>query len=558
MSDHKLLEAVLQEERKAFPVHSEADFFEVFCADKMLLAFDLSSSEIQEGIVDGPQDGGIDAAYIFINRQLLTEDFPFDSIRQTGIPIELFVAQVKAGASFQERPLEKLIASLPVLLLGQLQGHNHEVQRVFASFANAREQLARQFPVVSVRIFYCSKALEPNDSVRDRAGQLAQTLREKIGDVENVEVSLLGARELYDRARQQRRLVKELPIAGSPLSKGDSYVALCTLGDYRRLITDENGELIARLFEANVRAYQENTEVNKEIAESVQKPISGVDFWWLNNGVTIVADRISFSRNRLVIENPLVVNGLQTSQEIYNADSLQNDERMILIRVLGETEQAKRDAIIRATNRQTSIKHSSFRATEQIHWDLERYLRTLDFYYDRRKNFYKLEGRPANKIISIDRLAQATLAVLKQEPHTARARPTTALKKDDEYAEIFSSNPKKHPLEMYGVLVRLWAVVESYFREIRTPENQVHTNNLKFHVLMVLSYMLHGDTELSAQNIAGLDLSGLGHNGVVEQATRWVFRQFDEAGPEDRTAKDQAFTERLKEQFEHSPPPRQN
>ena len=554
MSDHTLLEAVLQEERKAFPEHSEADFFEIFCADKMLLAFDLSSAEIEEGIVDGSQDGGIDAAYIFVNRQLLTEDFPFDSVRQTGIPIELFVAQVKTGTSFQEAPLEKLITSLPMLLQGQLRGYNHGIRRVFASFADAREQLARQFPVVSVRIFYCSKGLDPNDSVRAKASQLEQTLREKIGDVENVDVSLLGSRELYDRARQQRRLVKELPIAGSPLSKGNSYIALCTLQDYRQLIVDENGELIARLFEANVRAYQEKTEVNKEIAESVRNPINGVDFWWLNNGVTIVADRISFSNNRLIIENPLVVNGLQTSQEIYNTDSLQNDERMILIRVLGETDQAKRDKIIRATNRQTNIKHSSFRATEQIHWDLERYLGTLDFYYDRRKNYYKLEGRPTNKIISIDRLAQATLAVLKQEPHTARARPTTVLKKDKEYAEIFSSNTKKHPLKMYGVLVRLWAVVESYFRKIRTSENQVYINNLRFHALMVLSWVLHGGTTLAARHIAELDLSRLGDNGAVEQATQWVFDQFDQAGAEDRTAKDQAFTDRLIEQFEHSPP----
>ena len=554
MSDHTLLEDVLREKQKAFPDHSEAEFFEIFCADKMLLAFDLSDAEIEDGITDGAQDGGIDAAYVFVNRHLLTEDFPFDSIRQTDVSIELFVAQIKTQASFKVAPLEKLIASLPMLLRGQLKEYNHKIRSVFTLFADARERLAPQFPAVSVRIFYCSKGLEPHNSVCAKADQLEHTLREKIGDVENVEVSFLGARDLYARARQQRRLVKKLPIVGSSLSKGNSYIALCTLQNYRKLITDENGELVARLFEANVRAYQENTEVNREIAASVRNPINGVDFWWLNNGVTIVADRISFSNDQLVIENPLVVNGLQTSQEIYNADDLQSDERMILIRVLGETDQAKRDAIIRATNRQTSIKHSSFRASEPIHWDLEVHLKPLGFYYDRRKNHYKLEGHPANKIISIDRLAQLTLAVLKQEPHTARARPTTAIKKDREYAEIFSSDREKHPLEMYGVLVRLWAAVDSHLRTIGTPENQVHRNNLKFHVLMTLSWMLRGDTELSAQDIAELDSSRLRDNGKVEQATRWVFRQFDEVGPEDRTAKDQAFTDRLREQFEHSPP----
>ena len=89
------------------------------------------------------------------------------------------------------------------------------------------------------------------------------------------------------------------------------------------------------------------------------------------------------------------------------------------------TEPAKRDKIIRATNRQTSINNSSFRATEAIHREIEDYLLMMGFFYDRRKNAYKREGKSADKIIGIDRLAQAVLSILLQEPHTARARPTT-------------------------------------------------------------------------------------------------------------------------------------
>ena len=127
----------------------------------------------------------------------------------------------------------------------------------------------------------------------------------------------------------------------------------------------------------------------------------------------------------------------------------------------------KRDEIIRATNRQTAVTHSSFRATEAIHREIEDYLLTLGYFYDRRKNFYKREGKPADKIISIDRLAQAVLSVLLQEPHTARGRPTTAIKDDNDYKRIFSSDKTHHPLEMYGVLVRMLDSVEAFFRKIR-------------------------------------------------------------------------------------------
>ena len=132
-------------------------------------------------------------------------------------------------------------------------------------------------------------------------------------------------------------------------------------------------------------------------------------------------------------------------------------------RVINETDPVKRDKIIRATNRQTSITSSSFRATEPMYHEIEDYLLTLGYYYDRRKNAYKREGKPADKIISIDRLAQAVLAILKQEPHTARVRPTTTIKAERDYKKIFSGKKTQQPLEMYGVIVQMLTRLNSTF-----------------------------------------------------------------------------------------------
>jgi hypothetical protein len=263
----------------------------------------------------------------------------------------------------------------------------------------------------------------------------------------NVHFSFLGAQQLYERSSIQKRLVVKLSTNGTPISGANSFVALCKLKDYLRFISDENDNLITRIFEANVRAYQGEVEVNREIANSLEHPTEGVNFWWLNNGVTIVADEASYINNQLNIANPLIVNGLQTSHEIhaYASNLSQNDSRDILIRVIVETDPNRRDQIIRATNRQTSINSSSFRATEQVHREIEDYLLTLGFFYDRRKNYYKREGKLAAKIFSIDRVAQGVLAVLLQEPHTARARPTSAIKTEANYKRIFSGNKVQHP-----------------------------------------------------------------------------------------------------------------
>lgn len=550
MSSIILLNAILDKLKAEYPAGiPDDDLFELYCSDNILINFDLDHSEIEVGIVDGTKDAGIDAAYVFINRQLLTDDFNFAAVKQP-VDIELYVIQAKNQDSFKEGPVDKLSASLPLLLDTEHSDATVEalfkpaVVKIARSFLRAMKELAGEFPKVSIRIYYCCKGNVPNDVVLAKEKSLISTLKSKY---QNVEFHNLGAQDLYERSRNQKRLVRELPTVGTPLSGADSYVALCKLSDYVGMISDDDENLITPMFEANVRAYQGEVEVNREITKSISDPTEGIDFWWLNNGVTIVADQAQFMNNKLTIENPVIVNGLQTSHVLHDSRSglKADDSRKILVRIIVEKDREKRDEIIKATNRQTNIKPSSFRATEPIHKEIEDYLATIGFYYDRRKNQYKREGKPADKIVSIDRLAQAVLAILQQEPHTARARPTTAIKDEADYKKIFSEDKTKHPLRMYGAIVRMLAAVEAHFNTIRSPDNQAHRNNLKFHVLMVLGWAMNGNSTLPAPRIAQLDLSKMKPE-LVQAVTAWVFAEFDKAGGEDRNAKDSGFTHILK------------
>lgn len=552
MSSMILLDSIIAKEKAQYPQGlSDDDLFEFYCADNILVNYDLDNAEIESGLIDGPRDAGIDAAYVFVNTQLLTEDFNFDDARQP-VELELYLIQSKNQDSFKEGPVDKLASSLPLLLdhtkpAADLEPlFKKEAVAVCRSFLDALTKLADKFPKISIRLFYCSKGNEPNDTIKAKAAGLEAQLKGM--QFPNVHFTFLGGQQLYDRSAIQKRLVVKLSTAGTPLSGMNSFVALCKLSDYLGFITDESENLITRIFEVNVRAYQGEVEVNREIAASLETPTQGVDFWWLNNGVTVVADEASYINNQLVIANPLIVNGLQTSHEIhaYAAKLLQSgDSRSILIRVIVETDAAKRDKIIRATNRQTSINISSFRATEQVHREIEDYFLTLGYFYDRRKNAYKREGKPADKIISIDRLAQGVLSVALQEPHTARARPTSAIKSEDNYKRIFSGDKAQQPLAMYGVIVRLLDQIEKHFRSRAGQVDRVYRNNLKFHALMVLAWALNGSKTLPALAIPHLDLSKM-TDLQVKTVTDWVFEEFNAAGPEDRTAKDSAFTDRLK------------
>ena len=77
------------------------------------------------------------------------------------------------------------------------------------------------------------------------------------------------------------------------------------------------GKLLRNIFEANVRDYQGSTEVNQEIHATLGA-VTKDEFWWLNNGVTMIAANATHSSKELTIEDPPIDNGLQTSTELYN------------------------------------------------------------------------------------------------------------------------------------------------------------------------------------------------------------------------------------------------
>jgi hypothetical protein len=545
-----LLDGILQKNRGQFPGLTDDEFFEAYSADNILLSHDLSVEEIRDGVVDGTRDGGVDCAYLFINRCLHTEDLDVSKFKQP-VDIEFYIIQAKNQDTFKENPVDKLSASLPALLdpnqtrAKLLEAYDDDVVNACRAFVEVRSLLTGEFPNVSVKIFYTCRGEKPSATPLAKATTLEGVLK-AICQTQQVEFSFVGAEELYNRSSVQKRLVKNLSVIGTPLSGTNSFAAFTTLADYINFISDDDGSILSRIFDANVRDYQGEVDVNKEIRASLQSPTAGVDFWWLNNGVTIVADDAQFTSNKLVVQNPLVVNGLQTSHELhkFRAGLAADDKRMVLVRVIVENDRVKRDEIIKATNRQTKIQLTSFWATQPVHRRIEDYLLTINFYYDRRKNLYKREGKPADRILSIDRLAQGVLALLLSQPHTARARPTTAIKDETTYGKIFSTSAETHPLEMYGAVANLLHAVDRYFKAIAADTNQIERNNLRFHTLMVLGWAVCGTKEPNAQTIAHMDLARL-TDAALGAASTWVFEKFRAAGGTDKIAKEEAFTNTL-------------
>ena len=194
-----------------------------------------------------------------------------------------------------------------------------------------------------------------------------------------------------------KQFTLELPFQDHLAGPAGGYILIAQLADYYRFICDERGNLRRYLFDSNVRDYLGENKVNLDIADSLEDD-SGPDFLWLNNGITILATNAVISGGRnMMMQDIQVVNGLQTTESIYrhfHGGSTRSSDRTLSIKIVVSRDERLRDEIIRATNNQSAIEQAALHATDKIQRDIEQILERHDFYYERRKNYYRNIGRP--------------------------------------------------------------------------------------------------------------------------------------------------------------------
>ncbi|NUV30953.1 MULTISPECIES: AIPR family protein [unclassified Streptomyces] len=501
--------------------------FEVFSSELALRSFGLGIEEIQAGIVGGGQDGAIDSVYVFFDDALLDEDS--DVVSETSRPsdfgqdrnLELWVVQAKRTPSFAEDVAEKLentmrrlldlslsIESLSVL-------YNPTLLTRFGIFRNAWEKLITRRPRISVNVIYATPGDSGNITPQFEAklNALRQVIVSSVPDARAASVQLLGDKELLARYNERPPYTLAMNYQESATS-GESHVAIVKLRDYYNLIVDDNGRLRRHLFEWNVRDYQGNVSVNQEIRQSLTSPDSP-EFWWLNNGVTIICSDATSTAKTYSLSNIQIVNGLQTSHEIFETlrggDSAEAGERMLLVRIIVTGDAATRDLVIRATNRQTAITDASLRATDEVQRNIENYFLTQGWYYDRRKGYYKNDGKDPAKIVSIQFLGASVTAMGLARPDKSRGKPSSLLKNDEDYRLVFNSSID---LQVYLWAARLQRQVDSFILSEAAEANVSQKSNLKFHLSMLIVDLLNGAPVRRPQQLRALSSA----NAAVDDA----------------------------------------
>ncbi|WP_052762051.1 AIPR family protein [Jiangella alkaliphila] len=503
-----LLDQVLVQREAERTTPIAADYaFELFACEQALRERELSSEEISDGVIGGGNDGGFDGIYALLNEAVLTEDsevLAADFVA-TKYParskLELWLVQAKREESFSETAIEKASDSARRLLnLSEaeedlLRLYSRAVVERISLFRKALRALATRRPTVTVWFVYASRGTtsDINAKVEIKGRDLQRQLAGVITGAE-AHVEFLGAVELWQRVNSVPSYTSELEFQEN-VTRGNGHVALVKLRDYVKFLKDEDGTLRRYIFDWNVRDYQGDVEVNREIGDSI-KDVDSPEFWWLNNGITVVCSSASTVSKTYILDNVQVVNGLQTSYTIFNELSAVEEthaalDRAVLVRILVTGDDlATRDRVIRATNRQTSVPAASLRATDDIQRDIEAYFLGHGWFYDRRKNYYRNIGKSSEKIISIPLLAQAVMAMGLGRPDNSRARPSSLLKRDEDYKRVFS---RSVPLPTYLWLAESQKKIDAFLLSDPSVTAQERTD-LRFHVAMVAARRLVGQS----------------------------------------------------------------
>jgi hypothetical protein len=355
-------------------------------------------------------------------------------------------------------------------------------------------------------------------------------------------------------AQEERRrpLVLKFRESLSSDSMGNAWVCLVPVPNYVEFITEEDGQRREYLLAPNVRNYLGQKGVNAEIQETL---IGDQDreFWWLNNGITIVATKINPSTRDLVLENPRIVNGLQTSRELHNyskARAIDQDRRHVLVRIIEVTERDLFNKILKTTNRQARIANAYFHSTEDIHGLIELAFPKFGLYYERFKNQYYDEKKPKNQIVTLPYLLQALIAIVLGRPDQARGRPQSFA--DKEYDKLFRKDDEP---ELYANAVLLMKRIEVYLSSGGLERGEIF--NLKFYVARYLYCCAAKAASPRRNRIGQLDIETAATDAAIQAALDAVWPIYEKLtenigdpylvakGPDMREKVDSALSKRF-------------
>ncbi len=471
-NDIILLDNILESQTKESPYDSIGEMFEYFVYSQMQKNYGITQEEILNGVVDGSLDGGIDAIYTYVNGDLLVDLESFYWPRVCS-ELEINIYTCKHYEHFKMETINCMHSSILEFFdftkadNELITNFNEEILLKRKEIIEAYNRASLNLNSFSINLFYARRGDEDDVSTDIKAkGDLLVEKLKLMFPNSYVNFYYVGRQTLINKYRKKENYNIRLKF-DSIITYDNSYIILANLKNYYDFVTEEN-ELKRYLFNSNVRDFLGNNRVNSDIFQTLENKESP-DFWWLNNGVTILATRGIVIGKELDLENVQIVNGLQTTQSLYsfyknNTANLLNENRNILVKIIISTEKIIQDLIIKSTNNQTVVQGSSFFATDKIQMDIEDILIKNNLYYERREKYYINQNHDINSIVTPLYIASGYLNLVLKNPWRAATLKSRVLREPASYDKVFN---KEVSLNIWPVIAKIMKKTDAFLDKKR-------------------------------------------------------------------------------------------
>lgn len=499
----------------------------------------IDSEDLIDGIMGDGGDEGIDHCYIFCDGNLVKDDnHPVKD--ESRVVVKFFQTKKEKGISTDgfrktKEGIEQIFnLELTEKKLQQLGANEMFIEKA-SLIRNIFRIAARRGASFKCQVFYATAAVEKNISTK-----LLHLKEELLKNALRIEYDFYfwGAQDLLDLSASEKKSI-ELSFVSQPLElkerdiDTDGFAGFVSGNKLIESFMDDSGRFRDELTEGNVRYFLgEDKVVNSSIIETARDGIKSQVFWAMNNGLTIICDSIkALGSNQYKLENPQVVNGCQTIHCLQSAYSQKDEEKpqetanditeisektkvkklpenlRVFVKLVRANNPEIQNSIISATNSQSPVHSASLKANDIIQKNIESYLGKNGFFYERRENFYKRQGRSGNKVISLMKMAQIMHTIVNKEAIIA-TNDTASLfdtsKKTKIYSTIFN---EKADYEMYlfSTLLhqKIWTLKNSDLRTNAakyTPVEKSFISASGFLLLHVMSVIILSLSETPKKN----------------------------------------------------------
>jgi hypothetical protein len=282
---------------------------------------------------------------------------------------------------------------------------------------------------------------------------------------------------------------------------------------------DKNGFV----FDLNIRKYLGKLGgVNKDILNTCTNSHLSNLFWFLNNGVTIVCDKVDPVTDpddaKVKIENMQIVNGCQTATSLANAlreGHLQPDTKLLL-RIYETNDLELVDKIVLTTNNQNKITGRNLRANDKTQFDLEKGFLLYGFSLERKPRQYESTIITKDKIVPNEELAVAYLGIFLRKPSDARSRKYKVW--DEFYSKIFSGVDTVEPYLLSVLIFRKTSeYIQTSFAISADDTIRYLAKNASFHISRIVAFLFkNGDNWINAMNMKSSITSLIANPSILD------------------------------------------